>query len=167
MSLIPSVPRRRSTTSEGVGVSVERTISAVFDTASGPTAIELIEIFASPRAIPTRPITPGRSSLFTTSMDAAGGISTLCLSTLTMRVSRRVPIVISVPDTVWSPDLTVIRFTYSGDSTFDDSLKVSPCSAASCGALTNETPSWPVATSSPFKAQRVRIFVPEPASSPW
>jgi len=51
---------------------------------------------------------------------------------------------------VW-PDLTVIRFTYSGDSTIDTSPKVIRCSWASWGAFTNDTPSWPVATSSPFK----------------
>jgi hypothetical protein len=55
-------------------------------------------------------------------MEAAGGISTLCASTLTIRVSRRLPIVINVPDTAWSPDLTVMRFTYSGDSTVEISL---------------------------------------------
>ena len=65
---------------------------------------------------------PGRSSLRTTSIEAAGGISTLCASTLTMRVSRRLPIVIRVPETACSPERTVIRFTYSGDSTVEISL---------------------------------------------
>jgi len=59
------------------GIWVERTINAVFVRWSGPTAIELIETPASPSATPTMPIMPGRSSLCTTSIEAAGGISTL------------------------------------------------------------------------------------------
>ena len=74
---MPAVSRSRSMTSDGVGIWVERTINAVFVRWSGPTAIELIETPASPSATPTMPIMPGRSSLCTTSIEAAGGISTL------------------------------------------------------------------------------------------
>ena len=108
-----------------------------------------------------------RPSLRTTSIDAAGAISTLCPSTETMRVSTRVPTVIRVPETACWPERTVMTLTYSGDSRVETSEKVMWCSAAIWGALTKEALSWPVATSRPFRAHRVRILVPDPAISPW
>src|ERR1035438_8825041 len=89
MSTMPSVSRRRLTTSLGVGVDVDRTINAVLEVASGPTAIEAMETSASPRATPTTPTMPGRSSLRTTNIDAAGGISTLFAAPLPIRGYRR------------------------------------------------------------------------------
>ena len=56
---------------------------------------------ASPRMVPTRPMTPGRSSLRTTSMLRAGGTSTLWSSTITMRGSPLRPA--SVPAMACSP----------------------------------------------------------------
>jgi len=53
MSLIPSADRKVSRIAAGVGALVERTIIAVPAAGLGPTAIDEIEIPASPRAIPT------------------------------------------------------------------------------------------------------------------
>ena len=50
----------------------------------------------------------------------SGGISTAWPSTLTMRVSTRVPTVMSVPATSCPSDRTVMRFTYSAVAKEDD-----------------------------------------------
>ena len=76
---------------------VEMTIMAVDVSGLGPTAMDEMETPAAPSAVPTIPITPGRSSLRTTSMWVDGGTSTTCSSTMTMRGSVRSPTVISVP----------------------------------------------------------------------
>ncbi len=81
---------------------------AVVDSGLGPTAIDEMETPAVPSAVPTIPITPGRSSLRTTSMWVDGGTSTMCSSTMTMRGSVRSPAEMSVPATECEPERRVI-----------------------------------------------------------
>ncbi len=82
-------------------------IMAVDVSGEGPTAIDEMETPAAPSAVPTIPITPGRSSLRTTSMCSDGGTSTRWSSTTTMRGSVRSPTVISVPATECEPERSV------------------------------------------------------------
>ena len=77
--------------------------------ADGPTAIDEMDTWASPRMVPTAPIMPARSSLRTTTMWGAGGTSTVWSSIMTSRGSVRGPV--SVPATEWSPLRRVIRLT--------------------------------------------------------
>ena len=87
---MPPVSRSRSITDDGVWVVVDSTISAVAVWGSGPTAIEAIDTPASPSATPTWPIMPGRSSVRTTSIDAAGGIvSAVCHGPAALVNARR------------------------------------------------------------------------------
>ena len=90
------------------GVVVEITIMAVVVSGLGPTAIDEMEMPAVPRAVPTIPITPGRSSLRTTSMWADGGTSTWWSSTMTMRGSVCRPAEMSVPATECEPERNVM-----------------------------------------------------------
>ena len=89
-------------------VVVEITIMAVAASGLGPTAMDEMETPAAPSAVPTIPITPGRSSLRTTIMCADGGTSTRWSSTTTIRGSVRRPTVISVPATECVPERRVM-----------------------------------------------------------
>ena len=108
MSRMPSSPRSCSTTTSGAGDAVEMTIMAVAVSGLGPTAMEEMDTSAAPSAVPTTPMTPGRSSLRTTSMCSEGGTSTTCSSTITIRGSVCTPAVMSVPDTACDCDRSVI-----------------------------------------------------------
>ena len=88
----------------------------------------------SPSTVPTRPMTPGRSSLRTNTMWGDGGTSTVWPSTSTSRGSERRPT--SVPETEWPPPDTVIRFTQSREVTDVVSRISMPRSVATWGALT-------------------------------
>ena len=89
--MMPSVRRSRSMSWEGTAVVVARTITADPGVGVRPTSMSAMLTPASPSSVPTMPITPGRSSLRTTSMWSAGGTSTAWSSIITMRCSPRRP----------------------------------------------------------------------------
>jgi YrbI family 3-deoxy-D-manno-octulosonate 8-phosphate phosphatase len=70
----------------GVGVAVAITIIALPALGVLPTSMLSMLTPASPNTVPTRPITPGRSSLRTINMNRAGGTSLKWSSMSTMRL---------------------------------------------------------------------------------
>ena len=75
------------------------TIRAATPSGDWPTSMSAMLTPASPRTVPTRPMTPGLSSLRTTSMWSAGGTSTAWSSTITIRGLACSPA--SVPAKAW------------------------------------------------------------------